>query len=160
MFPEILFFTIKVLNRYFDIVDDFYSDCETENLNSDLYKDKTIINYFLKYFTFHNIASMCFLVSGGIVIVFYLKNSYYEIFLENIQNIDDYLHPKFVHYPSPSIILLKASKSFIFYKEPDIQKILDFRLKRYKDFLKENEEKLPVKNLDELPIKIETIFIS
>lgn len=156
MYNNLFVITLQALNRYFDLSDQSFS----LNFESDDFKQKEFdINLILKIFNFHNVAVSFFLISGSVVLIYYLNESYHECLLEYLKEFHEYLHPPIVHKINQGIVLVRANKDFLLYKESDIQRILGFRSKRFFNFLKENEEKMPYINLEEFPLKIETIYI-
>ena len=132
LFCDYFDISIKALGRYCDYAD------SNKLLGIDQEEDSNLQNKnIFKYLNFNNIIISVFIVSGGCIIVYYLNDLYLDLFFENIQKIKDFYNPP--HKPNTNLILLKATKNFLFYKESDIPRINNFMYKRLEDFFKSKE---------------------
>jgi hypothetical protein len=142
--------SIKILNKYCDYTNNelFKSNIQKE----EIFLQNTSYTNLLKYFTPNNLIISVFIASGSLMVIYYFDTVYYNILLENIQQIHDKIWPPFVHKVNPQVVLVKASRNFLFYRQSDITRILDFRKKRFEKFLKEMKEKEALKALEEKEI--------
>lgn len=131
---DLLDISIKTTNRYCDYAgSNLWAGIDQEDDSTKLQNKN--FNIF-KYLNFNNIIILVFTFSGVSIIVFYLNDFYLDLFLENIQKMQDFLNPP--HKPNKHLILLKVTKDFLFYKESDIPRINNFMFKRLEDFFKSN----------------------
>lgn len=136
----ILSITIKTLNRFCDLSEDIDNFSEKQE-DVDLDQKETKLIYFLKFLTFKKIVGAIFFFSGSIMITYYLNDLYFDYLINCSEQIKEYFYPKIIHKVNPQVVLVKATRNFIFYTENHIKLINEARLKRFKNFLKTLEEK-------------------